>query len=200
MSICLAISGVDWSLTKDIVSMIGTIGVLTIGVVGLSTWRKQLLGTSKYQVAKDILTATYRLQDAMQAVRSPMVYLKREEVEAGNQLKEEQRVYSERLRYLDEQKSILRTLALEARAIWGEQGEQCLEKLNALVGTLHAEIWLHFWLKGAYAGSGATVDRNPKRVQANDDVVYWTSGDDNFSKQIASAVQDVEEMFQSKMR
>lgn len=200
MSICLAISGVDWSLTKDIVSMIGTIGVLTIGVVGLSTWRKQLLGTSKYQVAKDILTATYRLQDAMQAVRSPMVYLKREEVEAGNQLKEEQRVYSERLRYLDEQKSILRTLALEARAIWGEQGEQCLEKLNALVGTLHAEIWLHFWLKGAYAGFGATVDRNPKRVQANDAVVYWTSGDDNFSKQIASAVQDVEAMFQSKMR
>jgi hypothetical protein len=49
-----------------------------------------------------------------------MIQLKKEEVEAGRQLEEEQRIYAERLGKVNEHRAELRTLALEARAIWGE--------------------------------------------------------------------------------
>jgi hypothetical protein len=155
---------------------------------------------SKFEVAKKILSTTYRLQDAMQAVRSPMLHLNKEEVEEGRRLEEEQRVYTERLQRVRDERSELRTLALEARAIWGNDGQDCFKLIQELIGTLQAEIWLHFWLKGAYAGPGATVDRTPARVEANDKIIYYVSDFDDFSKKIGAAVENVEAVFQPRLR
>lgn len=200
MSICLNLTSVDLSITKDIVTIIGTTGALIIGVVGLTTWRRQLHGTSKFQVAKNILTTTYRIHDAIQAVRSPILHLRKEEVEAGRSLEEKQRIYSERLTHLSEQRAELRALALEARAIWGDKGQDCFTSIQELIGILHAEIWLHFWLKGAYAGPGATVDRSPERVEANDRIVYYINDEDEFTKQVQEAVSGVEEIYKRRLR
>ncbi|HYU47327.1 MAG TPA: hypothetical protein VEK84_14245 [Terriglobales bacterium] len=187
-------------MTKDIVTIIGTIGALVIGVIGLTTWRRQLRGTSAYDVAKRAVLLTYQLRDAMQAVRNPMLYLRKEEVEVGRRLEEEQRIYDERKRRLQEKWAELRTLSLEARVIWGEEAEACFTLVEKLVRELLAEIWLHFWLKGAYAGPGAAVDNNPERVAANDKIVYGASDDDEFSKRIDVAVDQVEEFFKPRIR
>lgn len=200
VTFCFTLTYIDWTFTKDIVSIIGTIGALIIGGFGLSTWRRQLHGTSKYEVAKKILSTTYRLQDAIQGVRSPMLHLKKEEVEAGRELEEEQRIYTERLQRLHEKRAELRTLALEAKAIWGSDGQDCFKPIYELIGSIHAEIWLHFWLKGAYAGPGATVDRSPERIETNNKIIYYLSDDDEFSKRIESSVQEVEKVFQPRLR
>jgi hypothetical protein len=199
MKSCLTFSTIDWSLAKDVVTIIGTIGALVIGVVGLTTWRRQLRGTSAYDVAKRAVLLTYQVRDAMQAVRSPMLYLKKEKVEAGRSLEEEQRIYDERKQRLQEKWAELRTLSLETRVIWGEGAEACFTPVQKLIGELLAEIWLHFWLKGAFAAPGATVDNNPERVAANDKIVYGTS-DDEFSKRIDVAVNQVEEFFKTRIR
>ncbi|PWW34556.1 hypothetical protein DFO83_11183 [Idiomarina loihiensis] len=198
MSICLNLTSADISLTKDLVAIIGTFGALAIGILGLNTWRRQLHGTSKFEVAKNILTTTYKIEDAIQAVRSPMLHLRKEEVEAGRALEEEQRIYSERLQRLNEKRAELRTLALEARAIWGEQDH--FDALQKLIGKLHSEIWLHFWLKGAYAGPGAQVDRSPERVAANDKIVYFINDEDDFTQQIKNAVSDIESVYKKRLR
>jgi hypothetical protein len=65
---------------------------------------------------------------------------------------------------------------------------------------MRAEIWLHFWLKGAYAGPGVTVDNNPERVAKNQKVIYWTSDDDEFSQKIDAAIRPVERFFLKKVR
>lgn len=200
MSICLNLTAADLGVTKDVVAIIGTVGALVIGGLGLSTWRRQLHGTSKFQVAKNILTTTYQIQDAIQAVRSPMLHLRKEEVEAGRRLDEEQRIYSERLTPLNEKRSELRALALEARAIWGSEGPDCFQPIQELIGTLHAEIWLHFWLKGAYAGPGAQVDRSPERVEANDKIVYYVNDNDDFTQKIQNAVEGVERIYKGRLR
>ncbi|HDM8172448.1 TPA: hypothetical protein P0E23_005120 [Vibrio harveyi] len=40
MNICFSISEVNWELTKDVVSIIGTLGGLGIGSYGLWTWKR----------------------------------------------------------------------------------------------------------------------------------------------------------------
>ena len=52
MSLFLIINEIDWSITKDVFSIIGTIGALVIGSLGLFTWRRQLKGISEYELAK----------------------------------------------------------------------------------------------------------------------------------------------------
>lgn len=198
MSICLSLTSADISLTKNVVAIIGTLGALAIGILGLNTWRRQLHGTSKFEVAKNILKTTYKIEDAIQAVRSPMLHLRKDEVEAGRALEEEQRIYTDRLQRLNEKRAELRTLALEARAIWGEQ--EHFKILQNLIGTLHSEIWLHFWLKGAYAGPGTQVDRSPERVAENDKIVYYINDKDDFTQQVKNAVRVIESVYKKRLR
>ena len=193
-------SQIDLSLVKDIVSILGTIGALTFGAIGLSTWRRQLRGTAEYEVAKKALCLTYEVQDAIRAVRSPMMYLRQEEVEAGRALQEEQRIYQERLNRLEAKWSELRTVILESRVIWGAEAENRFVALRERIATLHSEIWLHFWLKGAYAAPWATVDRSPERVTANDRAIYFVSEEDDFSKEVNVAVCRVEKFFENRVR
>ncbi|HAS6177097.1 TPA: hypothetical protein I7155_22295 [Vibrio vulnificus] len=200
MDICFSVSDVNWTLTKDVVSIIGTFGALTVAVLGLFTWKRQLRGTSEYEVAKNAILKTYQVQQAIQAVRHPMLHLKKEEVEAGNQLQEEQRIYNERLSALSNVWSELQTIRLESKAIWSEEAYTSFDDIQKCVNKINADIWLHFWLKGAYAGPGATVDRSPKRVAKNNEVVYYTSEEDPFSTQIAASVKRVEDFFGQKVR
>lgn len=159
MDLCITISEINWSLTKDVVSIVGTIGALTIGGLGLFTWRRQLRGTSEYEVAKKAILKTYEVQQALQSVRNPMLYLSKEEVEAGRRLEEEQRIYSERMTYLNEKWAELQTIRLESRVIWGKEAQDSFNEIQQRIGNLRGAIWLHFWMKGAYAGPGATVDK-----------------------------------------
>lgn len=91
----------DWtfwvSAAKDFAAVVGPLGLVVIGALGLGAWHKQLAGTTKYQLAKCILTTSYRVQDAIQAVRNPMLYLSNDAVNEDQRLQEEQRVYGERL-------------------------------------------------------------------------------------------------------
>lgn len=200
MDLCITISEINWSITKDVVSIVGTIGALTVGGLGLFTWRRQLRGTSEYEVAKKAILKTYEVQQALQSVRNPMLYLSKEEVEAGRRLEEEQRIYSERMTYLNEKWAELQTIRLEAKVIWGKEAQDSFNEIQQRIGDLRGAIWLHFWMKGAYAGPGATVDNSPERVRENDKIVYFTSEEDEFSQQVAESTANVEKFFGPKVR
>ncbi|MCG7569116.1 hypothetical protein MHM89_04175 [Pseudoalteromonas sp. CNC9-20] len=200
MDLCITISEINWSLTKDVVSIVGTIGALIIGGLGLFTWSRQLRGTSEYEVAKKAILNTYEVQQALQSVRNPMLYLSKEEVEAGHRLEEEQRIYSERMTYLNEKWAELQTVRLEAKVIWGNEAQDSFNEIQQRIGDLRGAIWLHFWMKGAYAGPGATVDNSPERIRENDKIVYFTSEEDDFSQKIAESTAKVEKFFGSKVR
>jgi len=69
MSFCIALTDADWSLTKDVFSIVGTVAsvfgvglAFYIGLEGLSTWKKQLKGTADHKLARDaaIILRKYR--------------------------------------------------------------------------------------------------------------------------------------------
>jgi hypothetical protein len=200
LDLCITISEINWSLTKDVVSIVGTIGALTIGGLGLFTWRRQLRGTSEYEIAKKAILKTYEVQQALQSVRNPMLYLGKEEVEAGRRLEEEQRIYSERMTYLNEKWAELQTIRLETKVIWGKEAQDSFNEIQQRIGNLRGAMWLHFWMKGANAGPEATVDDSPERVRENDKIVYFTSEEDEFSQKIAESTANVEKFFGPKVR
>ncbi|PTP08327.1 hypothetical protein CWN86_09490 [Vibrio splendidus] len=71
MNICLSISEINWSITKDIVSILGTLGALVIGYLGLLTWKKQLKGTHYFDLSKRTLILLYKYRAAIKSVRQP---------------------------------------------------------------------------------------------------------------------------------
>lgn len=113
MNICLTLTEINWTLTKDVFSITGTVGALIFAYLGLSTWKRQLMGTSEYELAKKSILLTYEVQQLIQGVRNPMFYLHKEEVEAGRKIEEEQRIYDERMKALYLKWAELQTVRLE---------------------------------------------------------------------------------------
>ncbi|GEM_PF-1419581 len=191
---------IDWAKVTNIFSIFSTLAIIIISIFGLNTWRKQLKGTSEYELSKKAILLTYEVQQLIQDVRNPMLHLPREEVESGNRLEAEQKIYSDRFELLDNKWAQLRTVILESKVIWTNAATESFEDLKRVIGKLRGAIWLHFWMKGAYAGPGTTVDDSPERKQQNDKVVYFISDSDDFSTEINKAVQQVENFFKQKVR
>ncbi|GAB5391154.1 MAG: hypothetical protein Altm2KO_30260 [Alteromonas macleodii] len=200
MSICLTISKIDWAITKDVFTIIGTISAIVIGAIGLNTWRRQLKGTSKYEVAKKAILLTYEIEQAIQGVRNPMLHLPKDEVESGRRLEAEQQIYADRFVILENKWAELQTIKLESKVIWDNAAAESFNEIRDIIGKLRGGIWLHFWMKGAYAGPGATVDNSAERRIENDKIVYYTSEGDEFTLEIKQAVEHVENFFKDKVR
>lgn len=72
---------IDWAATGAMLSGIGTVlvalAVMAAAVIGGSTfnsWRKQRIAERRMEQAERILTATYRVRDALSRVRSPAMW------------------------------------------------------------------------------------------------------------------------------
>jgi hypothetical protein len=133
-----------------------------------------------------------------------MLHLRKEEVETGRQtgrqLEAEQRIYAERMSVVYKKWAEFRVLMLEAKAIWGESAEELFGPIEQRIRELRSALWLHFWMKGAYAGPGTTVDDSAERVERNNKIVYEISEDDGFSRSVVDAVSKIEDFFQGKVR
>ncbi len=200
MSFCLTFTNIDWSLTKDVFSIVGTIGALVLGAIGLTAWKRQLKGTSEYELARKAILLTYEIQQLIQSVRDPLLQLNKEEVEAGRRLEEEQRIYNNRMQELFLKWAKLQTIRLETKVIWSDEAHDSFNEIEQRIHDLKGAIWLHFWMKGAYAGPGVTVDNSPERVAENDKVVYFISEDDEFTLKVKNSVKQVESFFKNKVR
>jgi hypothetical protein len=195
-SMKILFGNIPWSQMKDIITSLGVLGTLVLGILGLNTWRRQLRGTSRYDVARRAVLHAYKVQEAMEIVRNPSMSLPKKDVDEGGQVSTEMKVYEARMGTLQERRAELKTVMFEARVLWGKEVDNCYKPLEQVIRNLRSEIWLHFWMKGAYAGPGATVDNNPARVKANDQVVYQVSDDDDFSMKVEAAVQQVVSFFE----
>jgi len=202
MEYCFTLENIDLVLTADVLRNLATVAGAIIAAWALGTWKRQLRGSHKYNVALKALSAAYHIGEALQAVRNPMLYLKKEEVDAGKWVQEEQRIYDERLKYVDQKWAEVSPSILEAQILWGADAKKCFDSLRKCTGSLKASIWMHFWLKGVYAPSAAHIDNNPERIADNNRVVYRLSEDvneDEFSRKVQTAVEQVENQFRPKM-
>lgn len=62
------------SFIKDVVTIISLSVGGAVAITGLRTWKKQLQGTSKYELARRTLKATYQLKDAINDLRYSGIY------------------------------------------------------------------------------------------------------------------------------
>lgn len=155
MSICLALTNADWSLTKDVFSIVGTIisgaavaVAFYFGREGLHTWRRQLKGSADHDLARRLLIELYKLRDEIQRARSPAIFsfeaVPFEGEVASADPKQASydftaRAYRRRLAAMDAARNPLQATMLEAEAIWGNG----LKELMAHVFKLEREFVIY---------------------------------------------------------
>lgn len=162
------ITTIDWAATGTMLQGIGTIiggiAVIVAAFIGSNTfksWRQQKLSERRIDQAERILTATYKARQGLLFVRNPAIWA-HEIFNAEEHLKangewdkvngqKEQRdlstaqAYYNRINRTKDDRRVLQECQPMARALFGEDLEKALEKLNHQfwVVEVHVDSKLH---------------------------------------------------------
>lgn len=152
MPVSFCSTEIDWAVTGAMLQGLGTIGgvgaVIWAAHKGASTfdsWRRQKIAERKQEQAERILTATYKCRRALEYVRGRILWghethaAEKQMQEADGwaaQTKERQgrlvtaQAYYNRINAVKAERDELDQCLPMARALFGEELEQALEKLN----------------------------------------------------------------------
>lgn len=125
----------ELSALADTLTAIATTAGILIAAIGLTTWRKQLRGTTEYELAKRLLLQVYRLRDALQYTRSPFLNVG-EAGEVPEGMSWEIAAYNHRWDTVREATSKLSAVALECEVVWGSDIDNLTQELRSHIFTL----------------------------------------------------------------
>lgn len=197
----------DWdtffSISRDISTIILTITGTVVAIYGLRTWKKELLGRTKYELARKFLRSTYKVRDAIKYVRNPFISIE-EQASAAKEVGNEKvggnqaifDVYSVRWQKINTATSDLEAEGVEAEVLWGKQAVDVQKDLWDCVRKLY--INLNYHLKARK--DPETYDR---LARDSSDIIYATdpaNENDPFSLQVKAAVSKIEEFLKPHLK
>lgn len=173
-------------------------GVITaiVAVRGLNRWRLELDGKAKFEAARNLIRATYRLRDELKRCREPFISGSEfpdnySPIDASPQerAKAYAHVYQNRWEPVSNGIQEFDTHTLEAEALWGKEARtrtdllrQCVEELNTAIRT---KVSLEM-------SDNRSVDRELLR-EINSKVTTLSGKQNELSKKIEAAVYQIEE-------
>lgn len=188
---------------KDIVTMCGTGLTLLIAYQALNTWKRQLKGTDEYKILKDLMKATYKIQDRIRYVRDPMVSYKQEDIEAKGKLSIEVDIYNTRFELLKNDYLELKSILIEAKVLCDENIETKFLSLEKIIRELRGAIWLHFYAQGAYSNGFNKPSIEREKIIDAEAILYDVSsneGEDVFAKKVTAEIKVIEKYILPKLK
>lgn len=200
LNICLSISEINWSITKDIISIVGTFGALAIGGLGLFTWKNQLKGTHYFDLSKRTLVLIYKYRTAVKNVRQPF-YMPNET--QTDQITHELSIferhcnaYNYRWQQVNTVRNLLDAELLECSAIWDDLPTQVIDQLYECE-TILAACTRHHLEHLDPQSSDNTIKFALKNRDIN--VLYETKGINAFSENLKKSIEQLEAYFKGKL-
>jgi hypothetical protein len=186
------------SALKDIVLGGAAIVTATVAVKGLRRWRDELRGKVDFEVARNLIRATYKLRDELQSARSPMIrgsefpgtYTPNDN-SAEKEAEAWAHVYSNRWRPVLDAVREFEAQALEAEALWGSQVRDATNELRRSAHQLYIAMEAYIDDK-RQRGENFRTDREfGKKINA--ELSASSSAKDNaLSQRIEAAVAAIE--------
>jgi hypothetical protein len=210
----------NWlTVAKDITESLFYIITGGAVVVGLRGWKKELKGKGKYEAAKNVIAGAYRVRDAINETRSPLMVSgewegrQRDQSEPEN----EKGVHDSYYAYANRFKRVIDALSqwypavVEAEALFGEEARKKIEAVNSSARNLRAAIDIHH--RNVFQAATSRLIREESASTAkfhrqNDNIIYGVHpgmgkpdedksylDDGGFQKGLDSAVNGIREYF-----
>lgn len=168
----------DWitAVGTCVIAVATAVGVF-IAARGLKAWRVQLEGSAHFDLARRLLLEVYRLRDALEGVRSPMM-LRSEAAGADPDVPWEVSAYERRWQRVLDILAPLDVCIYESQILWGDETQKLMHELRSQMGKLNFAVSVSLQSKRADEGL----------AQEQRDVLYGGMGDDAFSVALQAIV------------
>ncbi|MDD4695795.1 MAG: hypothetical protein PHW42_05135 [Patescibacteria group bacterium] len=186
---------------KDSITLILSIIGLCIAYSGLKTWKNQLRGTTKYKIAKDILINTFKLRDEIDYARSPLMTSAEMQNASTKKLESVDdlnfRAHRKRLMKLNDAKSKLEVVKLEADAVFGKKETTDIKELIVKVYDINSSFNSFYEIKGIED----ITEAEQKIIQEDRYILYGTGSEkDKFNNETKKLIDNIELKFRQYLK
>ncbi len=179
------------NLTDYVTAIAAVTGVIIAGL-GLGAWKKQLRGTSEYELAKRLMLQVYQLRDALQAARNPFLSVSEGDKDDTEETWEIT-AYKKRWDVVRGILSEFYVTSLEAEVVWDDNTKKSKKSLLGLVHDLNFALEMFIRQKK----DKAFADDFHKDYE---DTIYHISDEDKYSKSLNQAVQSYEKILKQHLK
>ena len=181
------------SIGKDVVVAIAAVAASSVAVYGINSWRRETTGKAKFEAAKGLLAAGYKVRNEIQNCRSPLIVAGEFSPDfplrgdGEDKYKAYAHVYSNRWSPVKFALEDFDSAVIDAEATLGAGARTAAEKLRACGRSLFAGI--EGYLSNMRQGGGGPRDEVEASFRR---LIHSTSENDAFAKQLDSAVLELE--------
>lgn len=173
--------------------------VAIVAIVGVSQWRKEMIGKTKFDVAKKLAMLLYQYRNEFEAARSPFTFPgeSADRVKGEHETKDESSTideyYARKKRLLPLQKRLIEVMetSWEAEIVLDKEIKHLIEPLKQSFIDLRAAIEIYFFKvledqRNRHAPSAQVYEELQKQWH----IVYGTDKDDTF-KSVNASVENI---------
>lgn len=171
-------------IVNIVLAVVAISGVIIAGL-GLKTWRKQLKGTTEYELAKRLLLEVYRIRNAIGYVRNP--FLRVTEADSKNKdVPWEVSAYEKRWKELRKAIAKFDTASLEGEVIWGTEVLNLKKDLHKIINELYIVV-------ESFIRSKQNPASRRELTEKEERILYDVEDDDPYNKGLDAIIKKFED-------
>ncbi|MDO9419967.1 MAG: hypothetical protein Q7T66_04815 [Herminiimonas sp.] len=184
---------------KDISLAVAGIVTACVAIAGLKNWNRELKGKAQFEVARNLIRATYDLRDKLNMARSPAIFSNEYPSEYSHfdqdpkvQASAEEFVYQARMKPVLSSLREYQTSALEAEALWGKDIKEKCTAFESCIGMFRNAV--SSYIKNT--ASRGEYFNGREALQKTTEERLWDSLDESneFTKEINRKISDLENL------
>ncbi len=190
------------SAAKDIILAGSAVATALIAYAGLSKWRAELRGRADFDAARAIARAMYKLREALQGARSPLMshaefpegYMEQiEGTPSNDRARALAHAFEKRWSPVWEAIQELNAATLEGEALWGSEIRERMEALR--ICAIELRVAMNDRIEDTAKG-GVAARLDPRHDEATSERLSWGMGsaENQLDIKINSAIHNLEEI------
>lgn len=202
----MCLSGIEiWSaVARNVALAVGSIGTLTVAIVGLTQWRREFVGKRDTELCEEALDKFYQAQEAIRWMRSPISFssempdrdYRPGEGDPEQEAKDKASVLFYRYEQNKELFSSIHALRYRFMARFGREAGEPFEELHRSLHRLFgaARVLSHLWARRPdHFRTDEQRQEHFRKVQEKEEL-FWSTGDDDdeLEKEVAQALEKLE--------
>ena len=195
------------TVVKDLLLGAAAVTTAIVAVVGLKSWSRELRGKTEFEAARNLIRATYRVGDALQNSRAPLIsagefppdYPGSEAATVEQEVQAWSHVYKNRWGPVREALQEFETYVLEAQALWGSSIRKKTDELRQCVRELQVAVEA---IINDKVQRGENFNTDKDFGKATRSIAHASRSDENngLNQKIRAAVEAIEDEVRPHLR